>query len=156
MNHISQLSTERVLLHLIGRRFPAVHDLIPRGPLEVGARFAALNPQPLPPLELGVLLAREAVSIAVLAELTGAGSPRIDVDDWCPTYPRRPKIPWWWPVPPPEPEPGPDWLVDFHLGVAATVFGVVEQLGSAAFGADVLAMGERSLEALQEGVRDLG
>ncbi len=46
-----------------------------------------------------------------------------DLDDWCPTVPKKLKLPPWWP-PIPEPEPHPDWLIDFHLGFAARLAAV--------------------------------
>jgi hypothetical protein len=90
----------RKLLAIIGRRNPAYYDVIPRGPLGLGAAVA-LNPQPLPPAALGAAMA----------------------GDWCPTYPRRPKLPPWWP-PIPEPDPQPDWFTEFHLGFASRLAAV--------------------------------
>jgi hypothetical protein len=48
----------RRLLAILGRRLPAIYDVIPRGPL---SRYSdvALNPQPLPPHELGAAVAAE-------------------------------------------------------------------------------------------------
>jgi hypothetical protein len=109
----------RQLLTIIGRRFPALYDVIPRGPLGRISEVA-LNPQPLPPLELGAALAAEFIHVLYFADRFDVGSERAftDLDDWCPTVPKRLKLPPWWP-PIPDPEPHPDWLVAFHLGFAA-------------------------------------
>ncbi len=114
------MSINRQLLTIIGRRFPAIYDVIPRGPL---SRFSevALNPQPLPPHELGAAIAAEFIRTTWLADRFGldSGLAFNDLDDWCPTVPKRLKRPPWWPpIPEPEP-PHPDWLIDFHLGFAA-------------------------------------
>lgn len=112
------------LLALIGRRYPAVYDVIPHGPL-LGPVWGswgsevALNPQPLPPRELGAAMAVEFMRTAWFADRFGfnQGTVLNELEDWCPTVPRRPKLPPWWP-PVPEPDPPPDWLLDFHLGFA--------------------------------------
>ena len=118
------MSIDRRLLAIIGRRLPAIYDVIPRGPLR---RFSqdrssevALNPQPLPPHELGAAIAAEFVHTVWLADRFGLdlGLAFNDLDDWCPTRPKKPKLPPWWP-PIPEPEPHPEWFIDFHLGFAA-------------------------------------
>ncbi|HEX8530252.1 MAG TPA: hypothetical protein VF646_09520 [Cytophagales bacterium] len=106
-------------LAIIGRRMPALYDLIPRGPL---SRFSEvmLNPQPLPPQALGAALAGEFLHAAWHANLYGQdpGPLFAELDDWCPTFPRRLKLPPWWP-PIPEPEPEPEWFINFHVGFAA-------------------------------------
>ena len=113
------MQLNKKLLAIIGKRIPAIYDVIPRGPQ---ARFAqvALNPQPLPPHELGAAIADEFVRGAWSAERGGLDMKALmsDLDDWCPTRPKIPKLPPWWP-PIPEPEPRPDWFVDYHLGFAA-------------------------------------
>src|SRR4029450_6929377 len=118
------LTLDSRLLAIIGRRFPAIYDVIPRGPL---SRFleVALNPQPLPPEppphELGAALAAEFIRNASLPHPFGLAPGRVPdaLDDWCPTRPkRRLKLPPWWP-PIPDPEPHPNWFIDFHLGFAA-------------------------------------
>jgi hypothetical protein len=110
----------RRLLAIIGRRLPAFYDVIPRGP-QSRLSEVALNPQPLPPHELGAAIASEVVHHAYLAARFGL-DPKLafqDLDDWCPTRPKTfPKLPPWWP-PIPDPEPHPDWSVNFHLGFAA-------------------------------------
>ena len=68
------LTLDSRLLAIIGRRWPAIYDVIPRGPL---SRFleVALNPQPLPPdpppNELGAALAAEFIRTAWLADRFG-------------------------------------------------------------------------------------
>ena len=113
------MSIDRRLLVILGRRLPAIYDIIPRGPL---SRFSevALNPQPLPPHELGAAIAAEFVHTAWLADRFGLDLELAfnDLDDWCPTVPKKLKLPPWWP-PIPEPDPPPEWFIDFHLGFAA-------------------------------------
>lgn len=131
------LTLDSRLLAIIGRRFPAIHDaVIPRfGPQPEpwvfgGLSRVALNPQPLPPHELGAAVAAEFIRLAWLADRFGLDPARIqaDLDDWCPTHPRWPKLPLWWP-PFPEPEPHPNWHIDFHLGFAARLAAVAQDSG---------------------------
>ena len=69
------MASNRFLLALIGRRFPAVFDVIPRGPLgrlrQNRLDQVALNPQPRPPLELGAAIAGEFVQTAWFAARFG-------------------------------------------------------------------------------------
>jgi hypothetical protein len=118
---------DRRLLAIIGRRIPAIYDVIPRGPQQRFGqnRFSevALNPQPLPPAppeELGAAIAAEVIHIAWLANRLGlaGGIAFADLDDGCPTVPKKPKLPPWWP-PVPEPDPHPKWFINFHLGFVA-------------------------------------
>jgi len=113
------MNISRQLLAIIGKRLPAIYDVIPHGPQ---GRFSevALNPQPLPPLQLGAAVAAEFVHTAWFAERFGLdmGVAFQDLDDWCPTVPKKLKLPPWWP-PIPEPDPPPEWFIDFHLGFAA-------------------------------------
>jgi hypothetical protein len=115
------------LLAILGRRSPALYDIIPRGPL---SRFSSvmLNPQPLPPHEWGAALASEVIHDAFLADRLGLDMERVftDLDDWCPTVPKRLKLPPWWP-PLPEPDPQPDWFIDFHLGFASRLAAVSQE-----------------------------
>ncbi|TPN86484.1 hypothetical protein FJ987_06290 [Mesorhizobium sp. CU2] len=114
------MQLNKKLLAIIGKRIPAIYDVIPRGPQGLLAQVA-LNPQPLPPHELGAAVADEFVRSAWLAERGGFDMKALssDLDDWCPTRPKIPKLPPWWGPFPPEPEPRPDWFVDFHLGFAS-------------------------------------
>lgn len=109
----------RKLLEIIGRRLPAVYDVIPRGPLHL-LDAVALNPQPLPPREHGAAVAAEFLRAAWTANRHGLDPGVVfeELDDWCPTRPKKIKLPPWWP-PVPDPDPHPDWLVAFHLGFAA-------------------------------------
>lgn len=122
------MSIDHRLLEIIGRRLPS-ESAVALG-RSLGSfrqnRLAevALNPQPLPPLpeELGAAIAAEFIHAAWLADrhASGRGIAFDDLDDWCPTVPRKPKFPPWWP-PIPEPEPHPEWFLSFHLGFAARV-----------------------------------
>lgn len=128
----TNLLLNKNLLGIIGRRFPAIYDLIRIGP-ENRYSIAALNPQPLPPHEIGIALAAEFIRGAFLADRLGIDPGRLfaDLDDWCPTKPGRLKLPPWWP-PIPEPDPHPNWFVDLHLGFAsrlAAVEGAGARLG---------------------------
>jgi hypothetical protein len=135
----------RKLLAIIGRRFPAIYD-VPRGPL---ARVA-LNPQPLPPAELGAAMASEFVHSAWIADRFGLdpGLPYKDLDDWCPTGPKKLKLPPWWP-PVPEPEPHPDWAVDFHLGFAARLSAVAEEHAGTRLGESLSKAIDRSVAVIE-------
>lgn len=118
------MQLNKKLLAIIGKRFPAIYDVIPRGP-QGGLARVALNPQPLPPHELGAAVAEEFVRCAWVAERGGLDMKALlsDLDDWCPTRPKIPKLPPWW-GPFPEPEPRPEWFVDYHLGFAAKLSAV--------------------------------
>ena len=113
------MQLSKKLLAIIGKRIPAFYDVIPHGPQWRLAQIA-LNPQPLPPHEVGAAIADEFVRYAWGAERGGLDMKALlsDLDDWCPTRPKLPKLPPWWP-PIPEPEPHPEWFVDYHLGFAA-------------------------------------
>lgn len=142
------------LLAIIGRRFPAIFDIIPRGPqgqfLQSNFSEVALNPQPLPPHELGAAIASEFVHTVWLAERFGLdrGLAFDDLDDWCPTVPKKLKLPPWWP-PIPEPEPHPDWLVDFHLGFAARLAVVTVGFEGTSLGESFDKAIERSLVTIE-------
>jgi hypothetical protein len=118
--------TNRTLLSILARRNPAIYDFIfPRGPksqfLELGLSTHRPPPQPyLPSHELGAAIAAEFIHNVWLADRFGfdLGIAFNELDDWCPTYPKMPKLPPWWP-PIPDPDPHPDWSVDFHRGFAA-------------------------------------
>lgn len=142
------MSIDRRLLAIIGKRLPAIYDIIPHGPQR---RFAevALNPQPLPPHELGASIASEIIHTAWLTDRFGQdlGLAFDDLDDWCPTVPKRPKLPPWWP-PIPEPDPPPDWFIDFHLGFAARLAAASADFEDTRLGEFFNKAIERSLEAI--------
>jgi hypothetical protein len=116
------MSINRRMLALLGARYPAIYDLIPRSPVGVvvQGQLSELSPQPLPPLELGAALAAEFAQTAWQAERSGLDPARVfrDPEDWCPTPPRTPKLPPRWKLPP-EPQPRPEWYLDLHIGFAA-------------------------------------
>ncbi|MCE4556033.1 hypothetical protein [Pelomonas cellulosilytica] len=119
------MNLDQRLLAIIGRRLPAIYDVIPRGPqglagLHERVNAAALNPQPLPPEALGAALAQEFAHTAWTADRLGLAWKNVaqDLDDWCPTRPHKIKFPIHWP-PIPEPDPQPNWLAGLHLGFAA-------------------------------------
>jgi hypothetical protein len=149
------MSIDRRILAIIGARFPAVYDLSPRGPLgyfNVHNRFSELNPQPLPPHELGAAIAAEFTHTAWQAERFGLDQSIAftDLEDWCPTYPRIPKRPsWWGPSPHPDPVPGPDWHVDFHLGFAARLAWAAGQTDSPTLRESFDKAIERSIAAIE-------
>jgi hypothetical protein len=146
------MAIHRRLLAIIGRRLPAIYDVIPRGPL---SRFseASLNPQPLPPHELGAAVAAEFVRTAWLADRFGRdlGLAFSDLDDWCPTVPRRLKLPPWWP-PIPEPEPRPDWFIDFHLGFAARLAVISGEFEGTRLGESFDKAIERSVASIESAI----
>jgi hypothetical protein len=115
------MSINRRLLSIIGRRLPAIYDVIPRGPQKILSVSHRPPPQPYSEfLELGAGIAAEFIHAAWIADRFGLDQGILfdDLDDWCPTKPKKLKLPPWWP-PIPEPEPHPDWFADFHLGFAA-------------------------------------
>lgn len=164
------MTMDRRLLAFIGRRFPAAWDVIPRGPqlvafdghhASVGDRVslnpqpippgdeAALNPQPFPPREIGARVAGELLQLTWIANRIGQQvSPISDwEDDPCPTWPKMPKLPpHIGPVPP---DPGPEWLRDYHLGLASTLATADGRIGDSSIVTDAL---ERSVEALTKGL----
>ncbi|MEO6194542.1 MAG: hypothetical protein ABIS20_16140 [Thermoanaerobaculia bacterium] len=148
------MSISRRLLAIIGRRLPAIYDVIPRGPqglfLQVRSSEAALNPQPLPPHELGAAIAAEFVHNAWFADRFGLdmGLAFKDLDDWCPTGRQKLKLPPWWP-PIPEPEPHPEWLIDFHLGFVARLAAVSAEFEGSQLGESLNKAIERSLEVVE-------
>jgi hypothetical protein len=148
------MSIDRRLLAIIGRRLPSIYDVIPRGPQ---GRFSpnrlsevALNPQPLPPHELGAAIAAEFVHTAWLADRFGLdqGIAFSDLDDWCPTRPKKLKLPPWWP-PIPEPEPHPEWFIDFHLGFAARLAVASVEFEGTRLGESFEKAIERSVESIE-------
>jgi hypothetical protein len=118
------MTSDQRLLALIGRRLPAIFDVIPRGPqgfsLQERVSAVALNPQPLPPEHIGAALAQEFAHMAWVSDRLGLNWKTLsqDLDDWCPTQPRKIKFPVGWP-PVPEPDPHPNWFAELHLGFAA-------------------------------------
>ncbi len=142
----------RRLLAIIGRRVPAIYDVIPRGPLGRVSEVA-LNPQPLPPHELGATVAAEFLHSAWLAERFGQdqGAVLRDLDDWCPTRPQKLKLPPWWP-PVPDPEPHPDWLIDFHIGFASRLAAVASRFEGTRVGESLEKAIDRSLASLDTAV----
>lgn len=124
----------RQLLAIIGQRLPAIYDVIPRGPIGGFSPFrfseAALNPQPLPPVDLGAAIASEFVHTAWLADRFGLdhGIAFKELDEWCPTSGSKFKAPPFFSGPSPDPEPRPEWLRDYHVGFAARLASVSDRL----------------------------
>ena len=150
------MTIDRRLLEIIGRRLPAIYDVIPRGPQQGFSRDrfseVMLNPQPLPPHELGAAIAAEFIHVAWLADRFGLdqGKAFEDLDDWCPTRPRWPKWPawwWWWRWPIPEP-PHPNWYIDFNLGFAARLAAVATEFEGTPLAASLDKAIERSIKAI--------
>jgi hypothetical protein len=147
------MAISKELLLIIARNNPILYEIIfPRGPVfRARSRVSevTLNPQPLPPHEIGAMLATEFVQAIYFANRFGL-DPRVifdDLDDWCPTIPRRIKLPPWWP-PIPEPEPEPDWLSGLHLGFAAKLATV--DTGDSPLSDTVNRALERSMSALEK------
>lgn len=131
------MSQVTALMTLIGRLNPAAWDgLIPKhgGPYRFvsnGYRDAvvdqvALNPQPLPPVEIAAgEMAYEVVRVAAYADLVGADGVKAIysvVDDWCGTgWPRR------FPIPLPGPQ-GAEEIATGQLVGAMILAGTAESL----------------------------
>ncbi len=164
------MSFDTHLLALIGRRFPAIYDVIPRAgqlggshresgggevelnpqPIPPGlADLVALNPQPLPPRVLGALVAADLLQLSWSAgKLAQSVLPVSDwEDDPCPTWPKTPKLPPH--LGPPPPDPGPEWLLDYHLGLASTLAAADASVRDSPLVKDALS---RSVQALSEGL----
>ncbi|MBW8908213.1 MAG: hypothetical protein JF620_04140 [Mesorhizobium sp.] len=143
------MQLNKKLLAIIGKRIPAIYDVIPRGPQGRLAQVA-LNPQPLPPHELGAAVADEFVRSAWAAQRGGLDMKAVsdDLDDWCPTRPKIPKFPpWWWPFP--EPEPHPEWFVDYHLGFASRLSVIAAKSAGKSLDATLNQAIDRSLAAIE-------
>lgn len=153
------MNLDQRLLALIGRRLPAIFDVIPRGPqavvgLQSRGAEVALNPQPLPPQPpefLGAALAQEFARMAFTADRLGASwkSMAQDLDDWCPTSPRRIKLPVGWP-PIPEPEPHPNWLAELHLGFAAKLSSISAEHAGTPLAATLDRAVNRSIDVMSQ------
>ncbi|MEP6567836.1 MAG: hypothetical protein ABJB10_22090 [Mesorhizobium sp.] len=144
------MQLNKKLLAIIGKRIPAIYDVIPHGPQWRLAQIA-LNPQPLPPHELGAAIADEFVRYAWGAERSGLDMKGVlsDLDDWCPTRPKLPKLPPWWP-PIPEPEPHPEWFVDYHLGFAARLSVIAAGSAGTRLDKTLNQVIDRSLSAIEQ------
>lgn len=144
------MQLNKKLLAIIGKRIPAIYDVIPHGPQWRLAQIA-LNPQPLPPHELGAAIADEFVRYAWVAERGGHDMKGVlsELDDWCPTRPKLPKLPPWWP-PIPEPEPHPEWFVDYHLGFAARLSVVAAGSAGTRLDKTLNQVIDRSLSAIEQ------
>ncbi|USE83113.1 hypothetical protein [Acinetobacter tibetensis] len=150
------------LLAIIAQRNPTIYDIViprfacPSAEPWISGKYSpvAVNPQPLPPSELGALVASEFIQMVWFANRFGLDASFIldDLDDWCPTYPKWPKnIPWLTPQSDfprqPLPEPPSDWLLDFHLGFAARL--ATAQLEESMIGEIVTKAFERSAAVIE-------
>ncbi len=155
------MALERHLLALIGRRNPAVFDVLGGGgiaslnpqPLPPIAEnvldTVALNPQPLPPIEVGARAAADLLQLQSFAtRLSVDVNRQADwVDDICPTWPKPPKLPPH--VGPVPPDPPPEWLRAYHLGLASALAAADDSLRNTSLIEDVLG---RSSAALEQGL----
>lgn len=142
----------RQLLAIIGGRNPASYDFFfPHGPIIAqGGSQLARTPQPLPAEAMGAAIASEFIQTARIASRFGLnqGVAFEDLDDWCPTVPKKFKLPPSWP-PIPEPEPHPEWFVDFHLGFAARLAAVADKLEGDRLRESLDKAIERSMNAIE-------
>lgn len=150
------MTSEQRLLALIGKRLPAIFDVIPRGPQGLAAlqdrvSAVALNPQPLPPEFVGAALAQEFAHMAFVSDRLGLNWKTMsqDLDDWCPTQPRRIKFPIHWP-PVPEPDPHPNWFAELHLGFAAKLSAISADYAGTPLAATLDRAVNRSIDALSQ------
>lgn len=150
---------QRQLLTMIGQRNPASYDfLFPHGPiLAHGGSQAQMNPQPLRADVLGAAAATEFIQTARMANRFGFGQEVAfeDLDDWCPTKPKKFKWPVTWP-PIPEPEPHPEWFADYHLAFAARLAAASEKLESTELRASIDKAIDRSMEAIETSMKTMG
>ena len=113
------------------------------------ADLVALNPQPLPPRVLGALVAADLLQLSWSAGKLGQRvGPIADwEDDPCPTWPKPPKLPPH--LGPPPPDPGPDWLLDYHLGLASSLAAAHPSVRDSGVVQDALGRGVQALTAGQ-------
>lgn len=147
MNTSPKLLDNKMLLALIGRRIPAIFDVIPR------RDWAKSEPQPIPWIVVGAELGRLALQSAHAAQRAG-GKPQVALDyldDWCPVG-KTAHIPWWLLKdyyhgdPPPRPEE--INMQDLHLGVVMGLTTAATKLQDKAL-LEVVNQGiERSLGAM--------
>lgn len=148
----SRLIDNKALLALIGRRIPAIFDVIPRHNWAMG------GPYPIPWIAAGALLGQLALQSAHAAQRVG-GKPQVALDyldEWCPVGKPIP-----WPIPGPwgdggdrPPRPEEIHLEDLHLGVAIGLATAAAKLQDKAL-IEIVDQGiARSLDALgQSAVR---
>lgn len=140
------MAITRQILTIIAARNSTMYDAIfPHGPLSILAHGRLSVPH-----QLGAAIAAEIVHSAWQADRFGLDQEIAfrDLDDWCPTKPKWPKLPpWWGPVP--EPEPHPDWHADFHLGFAARLAWTSEQIDSPKLRESLDKAIERSIEVIE-------
>ena len=76
---------------------PAIYDVIPRGPLSASRRSRSTLSRSRP--TSWVPLSPPSSSMPPGSPIaSGRSGPAFeDLDDWCPTGPKRPKLPPWWP-----------------------------------------------------------
>lgn len=132
MNAESRILSNKALLALIGRRIPAIYDLIPRHRI----RDRMGEPHPIPWLVAGMAIGRLALQSAHAAQRGGgkAGVAMDYLDDWCPVGKPFP-FPIRFPLDdilgddPPRPEEAD--MRDLHrgvaLGLAAASLGIKDQ-----------------------------
>lgn len=142
--------SEQLLVH-IGRQqkdFQVIpsEDLVALNPQPIPPRehglVVGLSSQLIPPREYGVLAARELLRLHWQAGKLGIEAPLVSSweEDPCPVG-KKPPIPPYFP-PIPGPEPGPDWNTEYLLGVSSTL--AVAQDGSP-FLSDALDHASRAL-----------
>lgn len=122
------MALSKTAISIIGRRHPEIFDLF-GNPFGMSARIrgeeVALNPQPLPPLSIGILAGQELLRMAFTASRLRVAF-ELDPDDWCPIPPRRPKFP---PIPwPPirwtiedNPDLDREWAQEYAIGLALAI-----------------------------------
>lgn len=115
------------ILRLVARRNPAVWDVIgPRfselnpQPIPPSAGLVALNPQPIPPEDFGALMGKEILRLGWYAAAIGADVNLDEIDNWCPSFPKRPKLPAHLP-PLPDPDPEPWWHQAYLIGLVSVL-----------------------------------
>jgi hypothetical protein len=122
------VALSKTAISIIGRTHPEIFDILgnPFGAvLRDRGQEVALNPQPLPPLSIGILAGQEIVRLAFTATRLHIDF-QLDPDEWCPPPPRRPKFP---PIPWPPirwsmaaiPDLDDEWARDYATGLALAI-----------------------------------
>jgi hypothetical protein len=110
----------RDIMAMVGRQLATSHKKQLRA-FEARAPLNGLNPQPLPPIAIGMALANEILNDATNVQQSGSDVSKFEAEVLriCGNEVRDPLIPLFWIFPPVDPPPRPNWLAEFYLGLAS-------------------------------------
>jgi len=115
-----EMFNNQELMAMVGRQLASSHRK-QLSNIEVQAPLNGLNPQPLPPIAIGMAFANEILNDALQVQEQGLDVSKFESETMfvCGNEVRPPKIPLYWVIPPVDPRPRPNWLADFYLGLAS-------------------------------------